>query len=298
MRIPGTISLLTSLGLLALSCAPKKSVEVKNGNVNISYKLSGKGDTTIVLVHGWCIDKGYWKETQEALSNQYTVVALDLGGHGQSGHNRVQWTVEEFANDVGAVINTLDLRNVVLVGHSMGGDIILQCALNMPDRIVGFVGIDNFKDFGRMFTSEQEKEIKGFINELKLHYKAAATGYSVAALFPPNYTDTVSVNRVIESIQAEDSVISVQAIESAISYYLKEPELVPKLHVRIHLISSDYTPTNEDKLKEYCTAGYSLRIIKGVGHYPMIEKPAEFISSMNETLRDIHREGLKELPLQ
>jgi pimeloyl-ACP methyl ester carboxylesterase len=297
MRILKGIPLLVSLGLLVIACA-KKPAEVKNGQVNIAYNLSGKGDTTIVLVHGWCIDKSYWKETQEALSNQYTVVALDLGGHGQSGHNRTEWTVEEFATDVGAVIEALDLGKVVLVGHSMGGDIILQCALNMPARIVGFIGIDNFKDFADSFTPEQEKEINGFINALKVHYKSTAARYSAATLFPPNYDDTASINRVVRSVQAEDSVISVQAIQSVISYSLQESKLVPKLSIPVHLIASDYTPINEDKLRQFCKAGYSLQIINGVGHYPMIEKPKQFISAMKETLQKIYRDGHKELPLQ
>ena len=74
-----------------LSCAPpseKEAVAIKNGEVSISYTMAGNGDTSIVFVHGWGISKEYWKEQIEELSSDYKVVALDLGGHGQSGHNR------------------------------------------------------------------------------------------------------------------------------------------------------------------------------------------------------------------
>jgi pimeloyl-ACP methyl ester carboxylesterase len=78
---------------------------------------------------------GHFKRVLETttgcLSSEYTVVALDLGGHGQSGHNRENWTIEDFAKDVRAVIDGLHLNNVILVGHSMGGEIILQTALHL-----------------------------------------------------------------------------------------------------------------------------------------------------------------------
>ena len=51
----------TAFFLFILSCtspSEKKSIEIKNGDVSIAYTLSGNGDTAIVLVHGWCINKG------------------------------------------------------------------------------------------------------------------------------------------------------------------------------------------------------------------------------------------------
>src|SRR6185295_7436006 len=100
--------------LSCVSTSEKKHVAIKNGDVSIAYTMSGNGDTSIVFVHGWGISKEYWKQQQDALSSDYTVVALDLGGHGQSGHNRENWTIEEFAKDVGAVIDRLKLNNVIL----------------------------------------------------------------------------------------------------------------------------------------------------------------------------------------
>lgn len=259
-----------------VSSSQKKKFEINNDKVPIAYTLTGKGDTSIVLVHGWCINKEYWKHQQEALSSKYTVVSLDLGGHGQSGHNRNNWTVEEYSKDVQAVINGLELKNVILVGHSMGGEIILQTALSLKDKVIGFIGVDNFKDFTTSFTPQQEQEIKGFFDAMKTNFDTTAAMYTSMALFPAGSTDTVSINRVIRSIQESDSVMAIQTLESLMNFSLKDSALLSQLRIPVNLVVSDYTPTNEEQLKKVCRSGYTIFTVKGAGHYPMIEKPKEF----------------------
>jgi pimeloyl-ACP methyl ester carboxylesterase len=270
--------LITTLTFLVCCKSPSNpvAVEIKNGETPIAYTLTGKGDTTLVLVHGWCINKEYWKHQQEALSSKYTVVSLDLGGHGQSGHNRNNWTVEEYSKDVQAVINGLELKNVILVGHSMGGEIILQTALSLKDKVIGFIGVDNFKDFTTSFTPQQEQEIKGFFDVLKQSFDTTVEMYTKMALFPQGSADSVSINRVVRSIQGSDSVIAIQTLESLMNFSLKDSALLSQLTIPVNLVVSDYTPTNEEQLKKVCRSGYTIFTVKGAGHYPMIEKPKEF----------------------
>ena len=276
--------------LFVLSCKPpdvRKAVEIKNGDVYIAYSMSGNGDTSIVFVHGWGITKEYWKYQQDALSSQYTVVAPDLGGHGQSGHNRENWTIEEFAKDVRAVIDGLRLKNVILVGHSMGGEIILQTALTFPDKVIGFIVIDNFKHFVTAFTPKEEREINSFLEDLKTSFDTTATMYTRLALFPRGYTDTISVNRVVRSIQETDTIVAIKALESLMHFALKDSEMISRLPIPAHLIVSDYTTTNEESFRRTAKPGSSIRIIRGTGHYPMIEKPEEFTELLRETIHHI-----------
>jgi len=273
-----------------LSCvltSEKKPAEIKNGDVSISYTLAGNGDTSIVFVHGWGISKEYWKEQIEELSSDYKVVALDLGGHGQSGHNRENWTIEEFAKDVRAVIDGLHLNNVILVGHSMGGEIILQTALSFPAKVIGFIGIDNFKQFVTSFTPQEEKQVSDFMQSLKSNFDTTATMYTRLALFPRGYSDTNSVNRVIRSIRQTDSAVAIKALESLMYFALKDSEMISRLPIPAHLIVSDYTATNEESFRRAAKAGSSIRVIKGTGHYPMIEQPHQFTELLKETIHEI-----------
>ncbi len=276
--------------LLIFSCnlpSERKAIEIKNGDVSIDYHLAGHGDTSIVLVHGWGISKEYWKHQEDELSSQYTVVSLDLGGHGESGHNRDDWTIEEYAKDVIAVINGLGLEHVILVGHSMGGEIVLQTALTLPGKVIGLIGIDNFKQFVTAFTPQEEKEINEFLGALKTNFDTTATMYTKLALFPPDYADSNSMNRVIRSIQETDTVAAIKSLESLMRFALKDSEMISRLPIPIHLIVSDYTITNEESFRRTAKTGSSIRVIKGTGHYPMIEKPEQFTYMLRETIQQI-----------
>src|SRR3954465_4918180 len=110
--------IIASLFIIIFTAATEKQVSfVKNGNVNIAYTKKGNNDTALVFVHGWCINQEYWQEQVDHFSKEYTVVAIDLGGHGESGHNRNSWTINNFASDVVTVIDSLHLNKVILIGH-------------------------------------------------------------------------------------------------------------------------------------------------------------------------------------
>jgi sigma-B regulation protein RsbQ len=262
---------------------------VKNGEVKIAYTENGKGDTALVFVHGWAINKEYFQKQIDHFSDRYIVITLDLGGHGESGLNRNVWTIDDFAGDVIAVIDSLHLNKVILIGHSMAGGIIINVASKTPSKIIGLIGIDNFKNVSSILTQEQQQQIDTFMKAVRTNYKQTAVTFSKAALFPPNYADTVSVNRVLHNIENTDSIVAIEAIQADIDFSTKEPDYLSELHVPLHLIVSDYTPTNEDSLRQYCKAGYFIKTIHGTGHYPMIEKPDEFNKLLDETIADISK---------
>lgn len=262
-------------------------VEVKNGIVPIAYSKTGKGDTALVFVHGWGINKEYWKNQADEFSKRYTVVTVDLGGHGKSGTQRDHWTIDEYANDVMAVLDSLNLNKVILVGHSMGGDIILDIDFKIPDRIVGFIGIDNFKDVGVAPTPEQHTQTDEFMKSLSADYKETVRAYCKANLFPPNDTDSATVNRVLDDIANTDSVVAIKSLKGLFEFAPNEVALLKEMNRPVHLIVSDYTPMLQDSLAKYSKSGYGIKTIHGTGHYPMIEKPEEFNKLLGETLNEI-----------
>ncbi|HEY2347432.1 MAG TPA: alpha/beta hydrolase [Puia sp.] len=273
---------------LITSCSSKeqKLIPVKNGDVNIAYHISGKGDTAIVFVHGWSINKEYWLEEEPTLAKRFTVVALDLAGHGQSGHNRTQWTIENYAKDVIAVIHQLSLKKVIVVGHSMAGEICLLVATALPDKVIGLIGIDNLKGFVQRYTPKEEVQSKEFLQELRTNYDSLSAVFVRQGLFPQNNPDTVSMNRVIRDARHMDPDISVGSLESLMYASLQDSALIGQLNFPVHLIACDPAP-DDSALRAICKSGYSVRMIHGTGHYPMIEKPVEFTHLLEATIDDI-----------
>ena len=252
---------LTTLLVLVIffSCSPREEsyyetpVDVIpsviiNAGTKIDHQVCGSGDLTLLFVHGWCIDKSYWSYQSDGFCSQYQVVTIDLPGYGNSGRNRDDWSIEQFGKDVNEVINQLQLKNVVLVGHSMGGDIILEAALE-NENIKALVGVDNFKDVGMEFNQQLQEEINGFLEIMQQNYTEVATAYAEGALFHPE-TDPMVVQRVIDNIQAADSTIAVASLQKLFEYTPKEPQRLSKLKQKLFLINSSNTPTDTVALKK------------------------------------------------
>lgn len=266
------------------------SIKIDNNGVFINYRSYGEGPLTLLFVHGWCINQTYWSNQVEVLSPDYRIVTVDLPGFGESGKNREKWSIEKYGTDINAVIEKLELTNVILIGHSMGGDIILEAALKNED-VLALIGVDNFKDVGIEFNDDIKAEIDGFISMLKDNYSEIAPAYAEGTLFHPS-TDSLVKKRVIKDFMNSDSTIAISSLESLIEYALVEPEQLSKLRQKLYLINSDASPTNTDGLNNTGIA-YQIIDIASTGHYPMIEKPEEFNKLLKETIQKIEAEHSK-----
>jgi len=185
------------------------------------------------------------------------------------------WTIEEYGNDVCTVIKELHLKNVILIGHSMGGDVILEVATKCPDSVIGFVGVDNFKNAGTAMSTEIQNQIDQIMIMLKSDFANTSENFARQALLSPS-TDITIVDRVVSDYRNMDKNIGFDLISSAFTYYERERELMTQLKFKMYLINVDNIPTNEELLKKYATSGYDILPIKGTCHFPMIEKPDEF----------------------
>ena len=260
----------------------ENKVTLTDRQVEMNYLQQGKGDTTLLFLHGWCINSSYWQEQIPYFANDYTVFAPDLPGFGKSTASRGQWTIEEYAKDIAAFIDELNLNNVVIVGHSMSGDIMLEVALNNKEAIIGLVGIDNYKIIDVAFTPQQAEEMAGFFKMLEADFKTYAQQYSENMLFVPGTPDEVK-ERVKKDIAGTEAFTGYNSLMNIMQFSEKVPAKLEALHLKLHLLNSDASPTNEEGLRKHCKQGYQLVSIGTTGHYPMNEKPAEF----NRLLQDI-----------
>ena len=272
--------------VFAVSCTTKKSEvsepEIYNLGSKIDYDMSGGGDTTLLFVHGWCINKSYWESQMKYFEDKYTVVAMDLPGHGASDKNRTDWTVQNYSKDVMFLIRALSLKNVVLIGHSMGGNIILEPAITMPNVVIGFVGVDNFKDLAVDYTTEEQMEMDAFMDLIRTDYENTITGYVSNMLFAASTSENIQ-KRVLHDILETPPDISVSILESLNEAHVIEGAQMQVMKHKVHLINSDGYPTNVAQLEKYCARSYEVHSIGMSGHYPMVEDPDRF----NEILEDI-----------
>ncbi len=259
-------------------------LEVQNQGVKIDYTDNGQGDTTLLFVHGWCINKSYWTDQVAFFSRKYRVVTMDLPGFGKSGENRTTWNTATFGKDVNTVIAQLHLKNVILIGHSMAGDIVVQAAINAPKEVIGLVGIDNFKNVGVGETPSRKDTLiyNQYIDSLKHHFKTLAFEYVNHDLFYKTTENSIR-QRVLNDVANSDSTIAAACLELN---NFDEVTALTKANKKLCLINSDVKPTITSGLKAK-KIPFQVWYIHATGHFPMIEKPQEFNLILQNAINNI-----------
>ena len=124
----------------------------------MQYAESGdSAEETIVFLHGLSDSWFSFSPVLEHLSPRYRILMPDLRGHGGSSQPESGYAVQDFANDVIAFMDALDLRRVTLIGHSMGSFIAQQVAVAVPERLSRLVLVGSAtkvftKDVGDLAT--------------------------------------------------------------------------------------------------------------------------------------------------
>ncbi len=250
--------------------------------VRIAYEEHGKGSLALVFVHGWSCNRSFWAGQMEPFSSQFKVVAVDLAGHGDSGRNREKWTIQSYGDDVAAVVKKLDLKRVILIGHSMGGDVIPEAALRLSGRVVGLIWLDTYKKLGAGRTPE---EVQTFVAKLRPNF-SEATRDLVRSMFVST-SDPALVERVARFMSSAPPSIALPSLDAAFSYSREMPRTLERLHLPVIAINPENAPTDVPSLEHY---GVQVIFMPGVGHFLMMEDPERFNGLLRTAIGRLNRE--------
>ncbi len=121
---------------------PVKKVHLPVSGYDIAYTDMGSGDKTVVMIHGLGSYLRAWERNITEISKNARVIAIDLPGYGKSSKQSHSGAMTFYAGVVDELIKELSLKNVVVAGHSMGGQIAMTTALKYPDAIKGLILVD------------------------------------------------------------------------------------------------------------------------------------------------------------
>ena len=117
------------------------TVELKTRDgVRLSYVDRGQGSPSLLFIHGWGGDRRIWQRQVVAFAARHRVIAVDLRGHGGSDAPKQDYSIGTLADDAAWLCRRLRLRNIVAVGHRMGGLIALRLTAALKE-VTGLVFI-------------------------------------------------------------------------------------------------------------------------------------------------------------
>jgi pimeloyl-ACP methyl ester carboxylesterase len=205
------------------------------------------------------------------------VVCLDLAGHGASGRDRTQWTIPAFGQDVVAVVEQRGLGQVVLIGHSMGGPVIVEAARCLPAAVIGVVGVDTWQNVEQRRTPAQVTEM---VAPFRTNFVEAMHTF-VQARFVPT-SDPRVAERVMAGMSAAPPHMAIGAItehwgnDRNLLAGLQEIK-VPKI-----TINTSERPTNTEVAQRQ---GIEVLWMAGVGHFGMMEDAQTFNRLLDEAVQ-------------
>jgi pimeloyl-ACP methyl ester carboxylesterase len=107
--------------------------------VRLHYEEAGGGPETVLFVHGYSSGLKRWAGVIDRLPADYRAIAVDLRGSGESDKPESGYEIRDFSEDLAAFARALGLRDFTFVGHSMGGTIAYQFAIDHGDLLKAVV---------------------------------------------------------------------------------------------------------------------------------------------------------------
>jgi len=275
-----------AVGGMLIPSAQGADIRMTSG-IRLHYETSGAGNIPVVLVHGYSMSSAVWEKVLPLFGSDYRLFAVDLPGFGRSDKPEAGYSCRELAESIRILMDALGLPQVVLVGHSFGGQVIQHFAASYPERVLALV-LSN--------TSAASLPPKGLTPDARQRIKSYGSAEENRKIFSaaiPRYFDAANVTkrdveRFIEvGLQAGNTALretlkanyTTLAIPEAKHAALAAPVLI--------LVTTHDPFGTFDQAVAMSDAwpDSRIRVIPRCGHSPMWEKPSEFVRTVTEFLK-------------
>jgi 3-oxoadipate enol-lactonase len=240
----------------------------------------------VVLVHGFPLDHTMWNAQIDALSPSYRVIAPDLRGFGRSGVSDGTVTMQQFADDVAALLDRLEVfEPVVLCGLSMGGYVALQFWQQHGSRLRGLILCDTraVGDTPAMAAARRE------MAERVLREGPAPL---VEQMIPRLFAQSTAPNQpeLVDSVRRVMMTTDPRGISAAARGMAQRPNMVGRLGQidcpTLVIVGERDAISTPEEMRAIAQAIPHARLVEiaGCGHMSPMEKPAELSAAILEFL--------------
>lgn len=263
------------------------------------YAQAGEKGPAVVILHGWAASLKQWESFLAILASAgYTAYAVDLPGHGQAPRLSHRYSIKDYLDYLCRWMRALDIRDPILLGHSMGGYLSLQYALDHPGAVRGLMLVNPLYDYHQLGDHHQlMRRVLGgpemlTVGEFIFRH---APVWLIEASHVWNRHDVGGMSR---PVRRQISLDYKQADPHIVQTILTVDDLLPYLHqvsvptlvtwgCRDHLLSPDSFETLVDMLptaQGHCFAD--------VGHHPHLVCAQGFTELTLDFLHQIENESV------
>jgi pimeloyl-[acyl-carrier protein] methyl ester esterase len=244
----------------------------------IHQQTFGEGKP-IVLVHGWAMHSGIWRDFAQQLAQNYQVTCIDLPGHGRS-EKIDSFTLEQISE---ALVNAISDESSCWLGWSLGATVVLDIAKRYPERVNSLVLLAGNPSFTQ--TAQWPGMNVGLLDAFagKLNEDCQATLIRFLSLQVNNLPDYKTSLRTLKSVVLECDVPDNETLQGGLNI-LKHADLRPVLSdasvpVSVILGTRDtLVPVSAGQNMQELTPDITLNIIDKAGHVPFLSHPQEVLA--------------------
>lgn len=264
-----------------------------NVKVRNNVKVFGKGSKPIIFAHGFGCDQNMWRFITPAFENEYKIILFDYVGAGNSdikSYNEERYSsLEGYAQDVLEICDTLNLRDVVFVGHSVSSMIGMLAAVEKSEYFSNIIMVGPspcyINDEGYVGGFER-KDIEGLIQTMESNYIGWAN-FLAPSIMGNNDRPELG-QELTESFCSTDPIIANQFAKA--TFFSDNRKDLTKLKVPSLILqcSEDIiAPLAVGEYLSYNLKDTTLKIMKAKGHCPHMSEPEETITLIKEYLNAV-----------
>jgi pimeloyl-ACP methyl ester carboxylesterase len=242
--------------------------------VDLHYVERGQGHP-LILLHGFPFDHTIWEGIAEALAPYARIILPDLRGFGASPSPEGVYSMRLMAEDIAALMDRLDIRKAILVGHSMGGYISLAFAQAYPDRLAGLALVAS------MAAADTPERRQG---RLRLAESVKRRGVrAVVDAHLERYSPDPLVRETVREIMLRAQRKGVVAALKGMAERPDSTGLLASLKAPCVVVAGSadviVTPEKTSEMLQMLSRGWLVEI-PGGGHMPMYEGPALVVDAL------------------